>query len=204
MNVNALLLAAGFSKRMRKFKPLLNFEDEPIIVAILRKLSVLVNKIFIVTGYNERKITRTVNESLHDFVLNGKIIFVNNPDYEKEMFSSLKVGLKAAKNSDWLLYHFVDQPQLTMQFYDELLAQIDDESDLIQPSYNNLCGHPILIKKSIFDNILLEKDNSSLREVFNNLQIKKNIWQCNYNAILKDLDTPADYKKLAEGLHEYL
>ncbi len=53
------------------------------------------------------------------------------------MFTSLQTGLTAAINSDWILYHFVDQPGLPNKFYQEFIKQIDDEHNWIQPHLKN-------------------------------------------------------------------
>ena len=114
------------------------------------------------------------------------------------MFTSLQKGLSKAKNCDWLLYHFVDQPQIPQNFYKDLISQIDDKSDWIQPSYKNKKGHPVLIRKTLFTTIINAKENSSLKEVTNSFEINKKIWDCNYKEILSDIDTPEDYNAIIE------
>lgn len=204
MKLNSLLLSAGFSKRMGKFKPLLNFNNDQIIIEILRKLCVVSNKVFVVTGYNQSQVLESVNKNYPDLVSNNKIEFVHNSNYEQGMFTSLKEGIKTASNADWILYHFVDQPQLPRQFYEEFVEQIDDNYDFIQPNYNDRNGHPVLINRSIFNNIISASDNSSLKEVLSKTHVKKKIWNCNYSEVLEDLDTPNDYKELVGKIYEHL
>ena len=76
------------------------------------------------------------------------------------MFSSLKYGLNVEINAEWILYHFVDQPGLPEEFYQEFTEQMDNDYDWIQPSYNSKNGHPLLLQSSIFNSILELPDDS--------------------------------------------
>lgn len=188
----AILLAAGLSGRMKKFKPLLMYKGKSFVQSIVLKLSSICERIIIVTGYN----TKDVEENVNRLNLQPQIDFVFNPDYEKEMFTSLKVGLIKADDADWILYHFVDQPGLPSGFYSKFLKQIDNDYNWIQPSLKNRRGHPILIKKELFELVLNAPNDSSLREVSNKAIIKKKFWECNYSEIFQDVDTEEDYLEL--------
>ena len=196
--LNSLLIAAGLSSRMGKFKPLLIYKNEPIIISIIKKLVSFSSYVFIVTGFKEKELIEAMVNHFPESELKNKIVFVFNHNFEKGMFTSLQKGLSKAKNCDWLLYHFVDQPQIPQNFYKDLISQIDDKSDWIQPSYKNKKGHPVLIRKTLFTTIINAKENSSLKEVTNSFEINKKIWDCNYKEILSDIDTPEDYNAIIE------
>ena len=93
------------------------------------------------------------------------------------------------------LYHFVDQPGLPEKFYKEFKDQIDDEYDWIQPTYKNEKGHPLLLHKSIFNSILELTDDSSLKEISKNNEVKKKLWDCTHKEIFQDIDYPSDLKQ---------
>ena len=197
-NINSLLIAAGFSSRMGKFKPLLLFQNEPIIISIIKKLLTFSSRIFVVTGFKEREIILAIEKYFTETELKEKIVFVSNPVFEKGMFTSLQKGLTKAKDCDWLLYHFVDQPQLPQIFYNDFIAQTDDKFDWIQPSFKEKKGHPILMRNTLFNIIIEAGENSSLKEIKNTNNINKKIWDCNYKEVLVDIDTPEDYNALVE------
>lgn len=197
MILYSLLIAAGLSSRMGKFKPLLPFHNDPIIISIVKKLLPFSSKVLIVTGYKEKEIRSAVEKSLPRLVVNDKIILVSNHEYEKGMFTSLRAGLRRAKDCDWILYHFVDQPQLPQNFYAGFISQIDNKYDWIQPAHSKRKGHPVLINESLFNSIVNADENSSLKEVINSKKINKKIWNCNYKEILFDMDTPEDYNMLS-------
>ena len=192
-----LLIAAGLSSRMGKPKALLLQHDLPFAIIILKKMILVCDKIVVVLGHSAKKI----EEELKVFInnsdeLKSSVKFVTNEQFKMGMFSSLKCGLNEVKNSAWLLYHFVDQPGLPKKFYQEFADQIDNEYDWIQPAYNNEKGHPLLLHNSIFKSILELLDDSSLKEISKNNEVKKKLWDCNHKEVLQDIDYPSDLKQL--------
>ncbi len=190
--IYGLVISAGLSGRMGKFKPLLSYKGKSFIRNIVLKLDSVCDKIIIVTGYNASLIEENINE----LKFKAGIEFVNNENYAKGMFTSLQTGLTKAIKSDWIIYHFADQPGLPEVFYKEFIKQIDDEHNWIQPEIKSRKGHPILIHKSLFDLINNASDQSSLRDVSKNPVVKKKYWECDYSEIFQDIDTVKDYYKL--------
>ena len=191
-DVTGLLIAAGYSGRMGKFKPLLTYKDNSFIGNIVLKLDHICNKIIVVTGFNADEVEQNVGQ----LYINGEIEFALNPDYDKGMYTSLQAGLLIAKDSDWILYHFVDQPGLSEKFYSDFISQIDDQYNWIQPTFKEQNGHPILIHKTLFELILTASGKSSLREISKNTIVKKKYWDCGFKEVLHDVDTEEDYYRL--------
>jgi molybdenum cofactor cytidylyltransferase len=190
-----LLIAAGLSKRMGEPKALLLKDDLPFTIVILYKMLLVCDRVVVVLGHNADTIKKKLQEFIHKSdELRLRINFVTNEDFEKGMFSSLKCGLNVEINADWILYHFVDQPGLPEEFYQEFTEQMDNEYDWIQPSYNSKNGHPLLLQSSIFNSILELPDDSSLKEFSLNNTVKKKLWDCKYKEILQDIDFPSDLK----------
>lgn len=189
--IYGILLSAGLSGRMGKFKPLINYNSKSFLQNIVLKLDSVCEKIIIVTGFNKKEVEDNLNQ-----LKTADLEFVYNPEFEKGMFTSLKSGLKRTSNSDWILYHFVDQPGLPEKFYTEFIKQIDDEHNWIQPAKGKRNGHPILINKTLFDLILNSYAQTSLREISKNPVVKKKFWKCEFEEILQDIDTDQDYRKL--------
>lgn len=177
---------------MGKFKPLLNFKGKSFIQNIVLKLNSVCDKIIIVTGYKANEIEGNVNR----LDINSNIEFVFNPDYEKEMFTSLQAGLAKSIKSDWIIYHFVDQPGLPQKFYTDFVNQIDKHHNWVQPVTGKQKGHPILIKRDLFQIILDAPLNSNLRAISNDSKVRKKFWECGYAEIFQDIDTEEDYSRL--------
>ncbi len=172
---------------MGKFKPLINHNGKSFIQNIVLKLDSVCEKIIIVTGFNKTEVENNLNQ-----LKTANVEFVFNPEFEKGMFTSLKTGLKRAANSDWILYHFVDQPGLSEKFYTNFIQKIDDLHNWIQPSFRKQSGHPILIHKTLFNLILNSYAQTSLREVSKNPVVKKKFWECEFEEILQDIDNETD------------
>jgi len=197
--INGLIVAAGLSGRMKSFKPLVDYKGKPFIINIVLKLEVICDQIFIVTGHEADELKTSVINDLtkaNRTELLKKIFFVYNDSFQKGMFTSLQKGISAAKNYDWILYHFVDQPGLPIDFYPNFINQIDLNYNWIQPSYKNKSGHPILIKSDLLDLIINASEDSILKEISKSPEVKKKYWGCNYKEIFQDIDTEEDYSKL--------
>ena len=202
-SINGLLISAGLSGRMGQFKPLMLYKDKPFVVSIVERLLTVCEKVIVVTGFQKEKIESTINSQFSISNLayrqtgsqsTKRIECIYNPIFEKGMFTSLQAGLTELKNSDWIIYHFVDQPFHEEKFYRELTAQIDDNYDWIQPCYNGKEGHPVLFSKKIFEKILIADASSSLRLIRDDNDTKGKKWECGYSQILNDFDTNEDIK----------
>ncbi len=193
-NITGIIISAGFSKRMRKFKPLLMYNGNSFLNNIATKLCLVCDDIIIVTGYNADQIKNHISE--WDPILKEKIKIIYNDNYKRGMFTSLKRGVEAISKYDWVLYHFVDQPTLPNEFYEEFRKQIDLTNDWIQPIYKGQKGHPILFNEKVMDLIASAGDNSNLRNISSEGMINKTFWECKCPEILSDFDTPNDLLEL--------
>ena len=196
--ITGLIVSAGKSGRMGSFKPLMDYNGMTFLQRVILNLYSVSEKIIIVTGFNSeslQKETIKLYSNNSETFSSDKIRFVKNENYEKGMFTSLQKGLSLIESCDWILYHFVDQPGLPIEFYKEFIAQIDQIHNWIQPSYNNRNGHPILFNNEIVDLILSSNENSNLRELGKSSIAKKKRWDCTYKNVLQDIDTQEDYSK---------
>ena len=196
--ITGLIVSAGKSGRMGSFKPLMDYKGKTFLERIILNLNSVCEEIVVVTGFNSEPLQKeTINlfSNKSKGFSSDKILFVENENYEKGMFTSLQKGLLLNRSSDWILYHFVDQPGLPLEFYSDFIGQIDQFHNWIQPSYHNKNGHPILFNTEIVDLILNSGENSNLRELSKNSIVKKKYWECIYKNVLQDIDTQEDYSK---------
>ena len=191
-DIYGLILAAGLSGRIGKFKPLLNYKGKSFLQNIIIKLNAVCNKIIIVTGFK----SDAVKENIEQLNYKAEYELIFNPEYEKGMFTSLQAGIRKVKDADWILYHFVDQPGLPQSFYSTFIKQIDNNFNWIQPMLTGEKGHPILLHNEIFELIINASKDSNLREISKNSIIKKKFWECSYREIFQDIDTEEDYREL--------
>ncbi len=191
-NITGIILSAGLSGRMNAFKPLLRLSNgKTFIYNIVDKLSPICDEIVVVTGFKSNEI----EENLNSIEQKAKLKFVFNENYKSGMFTSLQTGLSEAE-SQWYLYHFVDQPSLPISFYSEFVQQIDKQLNWIQPTFKERKGHPILFDDFVKQIILASPLDKTLREVSQNKLIKKEFWECVTDLIFEDVDTENDYRNI--------
>ena len=191
---DGLILSAGFSSRMKRFKPLINWQGEPLLLQIVKKMTAVCGTVVIVTGFRGDEVEETV-KGLLDIHLHEKIRFVHNPAYAEGMYGSLKTGFRELHQSEWVLFHFVDQPGLPSSFYSEFTGQIDAEHNWIQPRCKERNAHPLLIHHSLFPLIYEQNEFQSLRDISRLPLVIKKLWECDYPGVLHDIDTDEDWEK---------
>ena len=207
MVTSGLLIASGLSSRISGFKPLLQYERRSFLITIVEKLLAALSNIVIVVGHEHllllHELETHFNSSLQKlnnklWQIDSRITILFNENYQKGMFTSLQLGTKQLKDSDWILYHFIDQPNLPKEFYSEILKQHDSSVNLIQPVFMRRSGHPILFDKRISSKIIDADYSSNLREVLNDESLIKRFWNCDFPEIFEDIDTDDDYQKLLQ------
>ncbi len=205
MNVSGLIIASGLSTRINGFKPLLQYNEKSFLINITEKLLTILPKVIVIVGFNYDKLLDEFNnhyagklEQVKDksWQIEDRIKIIFNQNYKVGMFTSLQLGVKDLSDSDWILYHFIDQPNLPKEFYSEILKQQTKSYNWVQPIYNKIKGHPVMFDKKIALTIKDSDPTSNLREILKDESIQKYFWNCNFPQILEDIDTDYDYERL--------
>ena len=166
MNKNSIavvILAAGFSTRMGKHKSLLMFDKKKRfiqqVVEVYKNCGM--GKILIVANCNNiEKISSLFPKG--DFE-DLTIVLNEHPEYER--FYSLKQGLKKIEGFKACFIQSCDNPFVN----EELIFSIMNEfilGHVVIPSYLNRKGHPILLCRSLIEDVLkIERNDCTLRDV---------------------------------------
>ena len=98
MKINGLVLAAGMSSRMGKFKPLLEMNGRTMIEQSIESMLVSgVDKIVVVLGYRGEDIEAVLDKAIY----RSRIQIVYNENYETtEMLDSVKIGVQSIDDCD--------------------------------------------------------------------------------------------------------
>jgi CTP:molybdopterin cytidylyltransferase MocA len=123
---------------------------------------------------------------------------VFNEDYQKgEMLSSIQLGLSVKmREASAALICLGDQPQVEERTVRSICNTFQlNKSQLVVPSYEMQRGHPWLVARPLWDEILAIKPPKTLRDF-----LKKHSREIHYviadnPSVLADLDTPEDYAK---------
>jgi molybdenum cofactor cytidylyltransferase len=191
-NITGIIVSAGLSSRIGNFKPLIEYVGKTFLSNIIDKLLTVCDNVIVVTGHNSEKIETLISEN--DYA--GRVNCVYNAEYEKGMFTSLQRGVQECTNTNWIIYHQVDQPNLPINFYNEFVLQIDEKYDWMQPIHNDRKGHPILFNKKLCAEILEKDASANLRHISSLEKFNKKYWKCKYKEIYTDIDTLEELNKL--------
>jgi molybdenum cofactor cytidylyltransferase len=190
--VGAIVLAAGLSSRMGTSKMKLPWVGERSILqhVIDQLIKSRIDHITVVTGHEAREMRN------HIKYMGVEDVF--NKDYKTgEMLSSIKTGLSAMPaNIAAALIVLGDQPRIQPKtIYQVMSAYAEGENDLIVPSFQMKRGHPVLIGRRYWNEILNLSEDGSLRDVMNAHASRIHYVNIDNDSILRDVDTPQDYRE---------
>jgi len=187
--IGAIVLAAGRSSRMGMPKMLLPWGSDTIIEHVIGVLVQCgLSEIVVVTGGNNA----LVEARLRDKSVNT----VFNPNFARgEMLSSVQVGLESLPLAcTGALICLGDQPQIQPKVVQDLLNLAGaGGASLVAPSYQNRRGHPWLVNRGYWPEILALQPPLTLRDF-----LRAHTGQISYltvdtASVLMDVDTPDEY-----------
>lgn len=192
LTVGAVVLAAGLSSRMGQSKALLPWDaDRTVIEQILTQVAqVHLSHTVVVIGHLAEQVSAKAAAL--------GIPTLHNPDYAAgEMLSSLKVGLRALpENITAVLVVLGDQPRLDPAVVRQMLeAYTLGEGEIIAPRYQGQRGHPMLISRRYWDEILALPADGAPRDVIQRHREALHFVDVETDSVLSDIDTPEDYAR---------
>jgi molybdenum cofactor cytidylyltransferase len=190
----AIILAAGLSQRMGQPKMLLPWGETTVLGQVISTFSQTgVDEIIIVSGGAREAVEAEVARLAEKF----PVRCIHNPAHESGgMLESLQCGLAAlGPEAESTLIGLGDQPQLSLSAARKVVAAFESSgARLIVPSYNLRRGHPWLVQRRLWAELLALKAPQTLRD-FLNAHAGEILYVETDQTILKDLDTPEDYQR---------
>jgi putative nucleotidyltransferase with HDIG domain len=199
-SITAVVLAAGFSKRMGRLKPLLPLGASRTIERVLNFFQMAgVGDILVVTGHRSADVRQAVEHV--------NVRCVENPDYHQGMFASVLAGIRALPEQCRAFFiHPTDIPLVRPQTVRRLMAAFNDASaKILYPTFSGRRGHPTLIRTCLVPSIRQWSGSGGLKACLQRHEADSLELPVVDEAILLDLDTPGDYDRMqtrliAEGL----
>jgi molybdenum cofactor cytidylyltransferase len=189
-DVAAVILAAGRSKRMGAFKPLLPFGKQTVIescIAYLREGGV--DTIVVVLGHRAEEIRERVSHL--------DVICVINPDPESEMNASVAVGVRGLPaTAKATLIALADHPAVPSDIVSTLIGAWQNGASLVSPSWQNRGGHPVLVDLRYRAELENLDPNRGLRALFDAHQDELKRVPVESPYVARDMDTWDDYSAL--------
>ncbi len=188
--ITAIILAAGESKRMGEPKMLMPWGKSTVLQTVISTFQAAsVKDILVVTGGAHQQVEALIGKTVET---------VFNENYQiGEMLSSIQLGLSVKmREASAALICLGDQPQVdersVRQICNAFLAQ---KSQIVVPSYQMQRGHPWLVARPLWDELIAMKAPKTPRDF-----LLKHSREIHYVVVdspntLADLDTPEDYLK---------
>jgi len=192
--VAAILLAAGRSRRMGAFKPLLPFGHSTVIKSCLTQLrGAGITEIAIVLGHRADEVRAHLKDS--------EVTFGINSDPDSEMSVSIARGVEQISSAPQaLLIALVDHPAVDSSTIRAITDEWMRGSKLVQPQHNGRGGHPVLIDLSYRNELLNLDPEKGLRSFFEAHRSEVRRLAVESPFVARDMDTWEDYV----GLHQDL
>jgi CTP:molybdopterin cytidylyltransferase MocA len=193
-DVAAILLAAGRSRRMGAFKPLLPFGDRTVIECCVRNLRAAnIKDIIVVAGHR----AGDLRVQLKDL----DVSIVVNPDPDSEMGASIACGVKQVPgDARAAIVALVDHPAVPASVIKILIDEWRLGATLVQPEHEGRGGHPVLIDLGYRDELLNLDPERGLRSLFeaHRPEVRRVPVESPY--VVRDMDTWEDYRRLHEDV----
>ena len=192
-NIAVVILSAGVSSRMGKFKPLLPLGNKTVIEQVVATfLRAGVRDIRVVLGYRARDVIAVLK--------NPAVSWSINDDYQSEMFNSVKKGVDDLKHDSQAFFILpVDIPLVRPQTLRLLMGSLGkDTRQIIYPTFLGERGHPPLIPRQYAEEFSRWSGNGGLKgflESYGHRSLDVPVFD---KGVLMDMDTPEQYRRIVD------
>jgi len=187
--IAAIVLAAGFARRMGRQKLLLELRGKPVVRWSVEAILPHVADVVVVTGQDDAGV-RGALEAL-------AVRFAVNPRPQDGQGSSIAIGAAALK--PWTAAALValgDQPRLPEGLIARLLAERERSGKaIVAPVYRGTQGTPVLFAAEVFDELRALGGDAGARAIVQ-ARPERVAHVALDTPMPPDVDTPEDYARL--------
>jgi CTP:molybdopterin cytidylyltransferase MocA len=197
--LQGVIAAAGLSRRMKDFKPLLKIGNRTMIEqSIFSMLDAGVQRVIVVLGYRGTEIEDILRKNPNF----DRIHIVYNLDYaETEMLDSIKLGLLELGSCGDFFFLPGDVPAVSPQtFRTVYLAHQRSGKAVSFPSIDGYRKHPPLISAACTDKILSFQEDGGLRQLWKTMEDDIELVPVEDLGCTMDADYPKDYWQIRKYL----
>lgn len=196
VQTGAVIVAAGLSKRMGEFKPLLKVGNLSMIERIITNFQQAeVHPIVVVTGYQRKELEKKISHL-------GVICISNEKYASTEMFDSAKLGFEFIKDKcERTFFTPADIPLFTK---DTVIKLMESTAPIVKPSYGGAGGHPIIITCCLIEQLLEVGGNEGLRKALSKWDEQMELVEVEDEGILFDADTKEEFHWLIKKHNQQL
>jgi molybdenum cofactor cytidylyltransferase len=181
----AIILSAGESRRMGRPKAFLPFRGGTFLSGIAATLGTRCSPVIAVFGFDAERLMSMAPPT---------VIPVANPNYALGMLTSLQAGLHAVPPAcDTVLFTLVDHPAITPATVNALF---ESSAPIAIPRCQGKRGHPVLVRRAIFEEYLAEPLSAKVRDVIDRHAAAIDYIEVDDPGISDDIDNPHLYENL--------
>jgi molybdenum cofactor cytidylyltransferase len=188
----AVVLGAGYSSRMGSLKPLLPLWGSPVIthgIAALRE-----------AGVEPVVVLGNMAEEVRQILRPLRVRCVVNPEFPSGMYSSVVAGIRSLEGGVAACFVLpADMPAVRASTIIRLArAHGRTGAAVVYPVFRGSRGHPPLISARLFPEITSGSGEAGLERVLAAHEGQARELRVRDEGVLLDLDTPEDYRRVAE------
>ncbi len=189
----AVVAAAGRSRRMGTPKQLLDWDGRPAIAAAVAHVRQAgCDPVACVVGHRFRAVAAAVRAA------GGRAVL--NRNYRRgALLQSFQVGLAALSRSGapGALFALGDQPHVPVRLISQVVRSAQaTPSSIVFPSAGGRRGHPFYLPTALWDEVLALSPPATMRDFLARHERGIAYVLLDDDAVLYDVDTPADYRAL--------
>jgi len=182
MRVVAILLAAGSSRRFGGRKLLAPWRGRPLyehaLEALIASPAIAETLVVVQPGFATPP-------------ARPRCRYVENPEHEEGMGSSLRAGVRAAGEADTYLIALADMPAITPALIVALVACYREAGrPIVVPVCRGHRGHPVMIGAALRDALLAITGDVGAREIIRAHPDWVGVFETEDEAVLFDVDVP--------------
>jgi molybdenum cofactor cytidylyltransferase len=192
--IGGLVLAAGEGRRFGGAKLAVKLEGRALLDhAVEAMLGVpAIERIVVVLGAHADEIAARAEL--------GEVEVVVNEGWEAGISASLLAGVDALAEAEAIVITLGDQPFITPQVIAAVLDQIDAPAPAARATYAGRPGHPVLIKRELFDAVRALRGDAGARDLLIDAGTRE--LECGHLCRPDDIDTRGDLEVARRHLVE--
>ncbi|AKL94593.1 metal dependent phosphohydrolase [Clostridium aceticum] len=188
--IAAIIMASGYSRRMKKDKLFLEYRGETLIQQTINKvLQCDFSQTILVA--RERKILQLGEES--------GIKVVENKNADRGISESIKLGLTYANGCEGYMFFTADQPFLSTSMIHKLLQCFrENKTYIIVPHYKGRRGNPVIFPQKFKQDLMTLQGDIGGKVIINKYLEEVRFVEIDDEKTLFDVDTQDDYEKILQ------
>jgi molybdenum cofactor cytidylyltransferase len=190
MNVSAIVMASGMSKRMNKDKLLMKINDIQIFEYILDTI--------IKCDFYDKTVVAKDDEILKK---SGSLGFnaVKNKEYEKGQSRSIVLGIENSKKSHGYMFFVADQPFVSVETVNIMLDSFEKNPvSIIVPRCKYKTRNPVIFPHMLRDELLMLSGDNGGKAVIIKNEDKLVFVDIDREEEFMDIDTMEDYENVSK------